>query len=237
MKRLIKIIIWFSAVSFIAAQDCKTNLIIDAGSGSAEIYLNEALIGTGSVSKEVLQGSYIIQVKEGGLLWNPASVSDSIFIEGCPAEKRLSYNLKEKRLLTTEPQDAYVYFNNILLGHSPIFLTRELTPLTLTKPGYQARTINSFNQGEAVKLDFIGKKEEVSFYQTGAFRWLLAGIAVFGGTTAYFKLKADRKFDEYQETGNDEFLRQTRQLDLISGITMGALQINFGLLIYYILTD
>jgi hypothetical protein len=38
-------------------------------------------------------------------------------------------------------------------------------------------------------------------------------------------------------TGNDDYLRQTRRYDLISGITFGAVQVNFGLLLYYFLKE
>jgi hypothetical protein len=85
--------------------------------------------------------------------------------------------------------------------------------------------------------EFIGEVEKVSFYERSLFKYLLAGIVVLGGTTAYFKLKADEKFDAYEITGDQELLDETERYDLISGITFTALQINFGVLIYFFLNE
>ena len=51
------------------------------------------------------------------------------------------------------------------------------------------------------------------------------------------KLEADKKFDDYLITGEQTLLDQTDRLDVISGISFVALQINFGLIVYFFLVD
>jgi hypothetical protein len=65
----------------------------------------------------------------------------------------------------------------------------------------------------------------------------VSSIVVLGGITAYYKIKADKRFDDYQATGDGALLNETRKYDLISGISFAALQVNFGFLIYYFLKD
>jgi hypothetical protein len=60
---------------------------------------------------------------------------------------------------------------------------------------------------------------------------------VFGATTAYYKLEADDKFDEYKITGNPELVDEIDNYDLISAATLVALEVNIGLIIYFFLTD
>ena len=62
-------------------------------------------------------------------------------------------------------------------------------------------------------------------------------MVALGATTAFFKLKADNRYDEYRQSGDPSLLDQTNRLDLVSGITFVALQINFGLIIYFFLVD
>jgi hypothetical protein len=134
-----------------------------------------------------------------------------------------------------------VFSNDSLIGYTPLHLANNYSNLQLKKPGYESRLISleeyENNPDKIGTLDFIGKIKGASFYERDLFKILLAGIVVLGGTTAYFKLKADEKFEEYEITGDQALLDQTEKYDLISGITFTALQINFGVLIFFFLND
>lgn len=142
-------------------------------------------------------------------------------------------------LLNTNPQDVYVFHNDSLIGNTPLFAEKKLKYLTLKKDGYEEKniTLDELSSGKIISLNFIGANKEKSFFDRDIFKILTAGIVVLGGATAYFKLKADNKFDEYQYTGQNKYLDETRKYDLISGVTFTALQINFGLLLYYFLIE
>ena len=141
--------------------------------------------------------------------------------------------------LKTSPQDAAVYCNDSLIGYTPLHLSATYENLELKKPGYETRIISSdeLKENHSFLLNYVGEVKEESFFKKDLFKYLVAGIVILGGTTAYYKLKADKKFDAYKITGEQELLDQTHKYDLISGITFTALQINFGVLIYLFLSD
>ena len=76
-----------------------------------------------------------------------------------------------------------------------------------------------------------------NFFTSTTFKILIGSAAVLGGISAYFKIKADKKYDDYLNTKNQSTIEEVDRLDLISGISFGLLQINFGYLIYKFLTD
>ncbi len=151
----------------------------------------------------------------------------------------LANEVANEILLNSSPQDAYVFQNDSLIGNTPIFVQNRITNFTLRKKGYADMNIlfDQIKPGQIFPLNFVGFEKEKSFYEKDIFKILTAGIVVLGATTAYFKLEADNKFKEYENSGNNNLLDETRKYDLISGITFAALQINFGLLLYYFLIE
>lgn len=80
-------------------------------------------------------------------------------------------------------------------------------------------------------------KKNENFFSSYTFKILLGSAAVLGGVAAYFKIQADKKYDDYLKSKNQSLLDDIDRLDLYSGISFGLLQINFGYLIYKFLTD
>lgn len=157
-------------------------------------------------------------------------------IDSIKSESHVVFN---EVLLNSSPQDAYVFYNDSLIGNTPLFVQSSFRNLTLRKSGYDDIKVlfNDITPSKLVSMNYNGQEKEKSFFEKDIFKILTAGIVVLGGTTAYFKLKADNKFEEYQFSGNSNFLDDTRKYDMISGITFTALQINFGLLLYYFLVE
>ena len=147
-------------------------------------------------------------------------------------------NAQDSIYLKTDPDDAYVMKKDSLIGHTPLFINPLLGEVLLTKPGYEQKSINlSGYDNSPVSLKFTGKKSTGSFFESTAFRLFVSGIVVLGGITAYYKIKADKRYADYQASGDGNLLTETRKYDLISGISFAALQVNFGFLIYYFLSD
>ncbi len=76
-----------------------------------------------------------------------------------------------------------------------------------------------------------------SFLNSNLFKLLIGTAVIFGGTSAYYKHLADENFDTYNISKEKTYLDKTHKYDLISGIAFGALQINFGILVYYFFTE
>lgn len=222
----------------IYGQDCKANLHIKTDLPSSKIYIDTSLIGKGNADIQLTKGKYHIVVMEESDRWNAKTFSDSITIKNCN-DTTLSYTFKSQSYLDTEPQDVYVYKDSELIGHTPMFLPINTRQIILKKQGYAEKLINAQNleRNEKIKLTFMGEIKSQNFLEQNIFKILVGGIVALGGVSAYFKIKADNNFDEYQTTNEKFYLDRTHKFDLISGITFGALQVGFGFLIYYFLSD
>jgi len=221
-----------------SSQSCKGTLIIETDRKGSEIYLNQQMAGIGRAEVELEPGSYEVKVKETDKEWDSQTLIQTVKLNECNT-LRISFKFDEEIYLQTEPQDASVYVGDSLIGYTPLYLSYGYKSLQLKKPGYESKVVslNDFSTNHPFTLNYIGEVEDKSFYEKDLFKYLVAGIVVLGGTSAYFKLKADKKFDTYKISGEQDLLDQTHQYDLISGITFTALQINFGALIYFFLID
>lgn len=218
-------------------QDCETTILLSADIENVEYYLDNDYLGNG---KEIIYradtGYFILTAKESGNLWNPVSFSDTIHIQEC-GEYKFTYNFSSLRYLRTLPPDAYVYWNDSLIGNTPLLINREEGSFKISKEGYQELEVPYKEIQSTIVLERGTTPPGTRFYQKPLFKYLIGSLLVFGGVTAYYKLKADDKFEEYEISGNEQLLKETRRYDLISGISFGALQVNLGFLLYYFMTE
>ncbi|MGB5287753.1 MAG: hypothetical protein WBQ32_06810 [Ignavibacteriaceae bacterium] len=219
-------------------QDCKAKVSIQTDVDDAKLFIDDIFVDDGNnFITELDSGLHIIQITENLWKWNSDSIRDTINILDC-SDVNLIYSFKEIILLDTDPQDAYVFKNDSLIGFTPLLLEQGQGEYILKKPDYSTKTINfeEISAGEKPELKFLGHEKNESFYNTTLFKVLVGTALALGATTAYYKLEADKKFDEYQITGNPDLLEQTDRYDVVSGVTFVALQINFGLILYLLLS-
>ncbi len=239
-KILVLLFVQFFLVSnFILAQDCTSQVILKSNIPNTIFYIDSLKIGEGAdISADINKGIHKITAVENNKRWNAESFSDTINIK-CNNDTTLNFVFEKRSFIQTYPADAYVYYKDSLIGHTPLFVNNNIDNIKLVKDGFENvdyNLNNSKNPG-IIDLKFIGIKEGKSFFKKDLFKILVGSLLVLGGTTAYFKIKADNNFSKYQDTADNGYLTKTRRYDLISGITFGAVQINFGLIIYYFLFD
>ena len=235
--KLFLIIILFSAAA--SGQDCKAKVTIRTDVENANLFVNDIYQSKGNEFKlELEPGYYKIRIVEDFKIWNANKLEDTLRIEDC-GDLTFNYNLGNKILLDSNPQNVYVRESDSLIGFTPLHLDENFQTLLLQKPGYADEIISNQEVSAGVKpeLEFIGQVKGESFYESTLFKVLIGTAIALGATTAYYKLEADKNFDEYQLTGDPAALEQTDKYDLISGITFVALQIDFGLILYLFLTD
>ena len=221
------------------AQDCINVLKVNTDLDRAGIFINGKYSGAGKAEIKLKKGIYIIKASEPSNVWNARVITDTVNISCCNSTKIIYMSFAYFRYLDTAPQNASVFIEDSLIGYTPLFISSRADHMELRKNGYLEKKLDMKSSLNYRKIDlkFIGVPQSKSFFRTEIFKYLLGGIVVLGGATAYFKLKADNRFSEYQATGLQYKLDETRKYDLISGIAMGALEINFGILIYYFLSD
>ena len=240
MNLLTKII--FSVLvcsTFLSAQDCKAKIIIQTNVETSALFIDENLIAEGNnIIVELDSGNYKIRIIEDLKKWDAEIINDTLKIVDCN-DVFLIYNFKSKSLIDTKPQDVYVTDGDSLLGFTPLLIDKNFDELFLSKPGYSNKTVSQaeINSEQKPELTFIGEVKGESFYNTTLFKVLVGTAIALGATTAYYKLEADKKFDDYQVSGDQELLDQTDRYDIVSGVTFVALQINFGMIIYFFLTE
>uniref|UniRef100_A0A832G6C0 PEGA domain-containing protein n=1 Tax=Ignavibacterium album TaxID=591197 RepID=A0A832G6C0_9BACT len=221
-----------------SAQDCHNTLKIISDIFEVNIFINDSLVSTsGKLELELEDGSYSITAVENSEKWNPITFNDTLVLSGCET-KIVNYNFTSGILLETIPSDVYVYSDETLIGFTPLKVPKNIQELKLSKPGYiEKKILLEDNPIQIVKLDFNGKIKSEPFVNTTLFKVLTGSAIALGAITAYYKLKADDKFDEYRFTGDKKFLDETNKYDTISGISLALFQINFGYIIYRFLAE
>ncbi|MCW8811296.1 MAG: hypothetical protein OQJ93_02880 [Ignavibacteriaceae bacterium] len=239
LTKITLILTFASCNNFLFGQDCKATVSIKTDVDKAKLFVDDVYAGMGNnFITKLDSGRHVIYITENFWKWKSKSISDTINIFNC-SDIILNYSLNGQKILNTEPQDVYVFKGDSLIGFTPLLLDLQKGKYTLEKPDYTQKTINfqEIVSGEKPELQFVGQEKGKSFYETTLFKVLVGTALALGATTAYYKLEADKKFDEYQITGNPELLDQTNRYDLISGVTFVAMQINFGLILYLFLSD
>lgn len=241
MNLFIKILIFLNLViiSDLIAQDCKTHVVINCDIVNVNIYVDDILqANNGQTEIDLSKGIHKIVASENSDRWDAKTFIDSLRIVNCDTIN-LTYNFKQEVLLNSNPQDAYVFSNDSLLGYTPLLIPAGLSNLKLEKKGFESIFVKykDFENEKPIKLNYSGEAEDGQFFDKPLFKILAGGMVLLGATTAYFKLKADNNFDEYKKTHDKDLLDQTDKFDTISGITFAAFQINFGALIYFFLVD
>ncbi|MCU7492415.1 MAG: hypothetical protein HF312_16145 [Ignavibacteria bacterium] len=230
-------------IPFLAAsaqnKECTSILNISTGDSSAAIFLNDSFIGSGRASREVEKGRYKIFIKDEARKWGAQEIHDSISVTDCGLTKNLEYSFKKTAFLRTNPDNADVYYRDSLLGSTPLSILRTLPQVEVRKTNYKPVFLSSDElvHSPVIDLEFLGKKPQESFFKTNMFKILLGTAVALGTTAAYYKMKANKSFDQYNQSGDNTLLDRTNRYDLYSGIAFGALQVNFGALIYFFLVD
>jgi hypothetical protein len=240
MSSSIKILLIVSLVPLaLSAQDCKAKIFIRTDVENVKLFINDNLESEGNQFEiELEPGIYAISVIEDYKKWNAGRIEDTLRIIDC-SELTFNYELNKKLLLDSYPQNVYVRESDSLIGFTPMMLEKNIQTILLKKPGYEDKIISQQEIASGLKpeMRFIGQIKGESFYESTLFKLLVGTAIALGATTAYYKLEADKNFDEYQITGDPALLEQTDKYDLISAVTFVALQIDFGLILYLFLTD
>lgn len=234
--RLFFLILFLSTYNI--AQDCRNILYINTNHDESLIYIDGTFTGKGSIRIDVEKRTYYIHIRESLIKWNGYEVFDSVKIRSCNEEYHIEYNLFEKYFVDSRPQNASVTIFDNIIGYTPTYVKSESYDVIEIKKNDETRIINTeaLKRNNVIMFNTINEKNR-NFTESDLFKILLGSAAALGTTAAYFKIKADKKYDEYLATKDKSILEKVDRLDLYSGIAFGLLQINFGYLIYKFLIE
>ncbi|MCF8260443.1 MAG: hypothetical protein K9J12_06690 [Melioribacteraceae bacterium] len=222
------------------AQNCLVDVQISTNAPGAIIFVNGEKVSEGSYKSTWALGDYNILILENEFEWNSQKFRDSIVVSDCSQSISINHQFKTEIRILTDPQNVAVYDGNERLGYTPLILENNNDEsLLLRKRNYVEKSVKlgttKFN--ERIKLDLKSEINHLKFVDSNQFLYLVASAAILGVSAAYFKVNADNKYDEYLSTKNSSFLDETERLDLISGISFAALQLNIGYIVYKLIAD
>jgi hypothetical protein len=223
---------------------------IRADVDSAVVVIDGKTVGrTPLVHSLPAPGDYAVRILHPDLLnWLTPVMEDSIHLEAGMVLSRF-YPLPRRYLVRSEPAGAEVVFGGVAAGLTPLVLEPPGgdTVFQVRKEGYDPAFLrfDGARRGVLVaQLERIpglnGPMESTVRESPGSssFPVVLTGTSaiVAGGLAAYFKVKADGRYDEYLSTGDPAQRAETRRLDTLAGISLAASQVLMGLFIYYLLS-
>ena len=221
------------------AQTDSTPLLIQTNRDSTGFFIDNKFFGIGkNLTLYIAEGTHTIYLVESIKQWDAEFIKDTIMVEGIN-QLKLEYHFKEKILINTIPQDVSAYEKDSLMGFTPAYIESGFTELQLKKLNYQNINV-SFSEvswGEKPELKFTGEPPETPFYGSALFALLLGTAIALGATTAYLKLEADDKFEEYTITGDPELIDEVNQYDVASATTLVIFELNVALIIYFFLSE
>lgn len=247
--------LWSAAVSQPASQsDRFGSLHIETDVDSAIVRMDSLTVGYTPLDLPgLLPGTYVLDIIDPDLSnWLTQNVTDSITVVAGEQTTR-RYALQPRMALLSDPSGAEVLAGDSVLGTTPLLLPRDAVAhqsLVLRKEGYDQRTImqpmegatrgfaafsltKAWNiEGDAIAYGAVKPSPNtVPLYVTGV------ATVLSGAAAAYFKIKADSRYQNYQQTGDQAFLRQTDRLDTAAAISLALTQAGLALFTYYILSE
>ncbi len=238
-SRILLILLLIFTASVTSGQKNKL-ITIKTNSAGAAIFVNSELKGVGSkVTFRTSSEHFNIRIFQNMYKWNSPYYLQNIKTANYKNEIVLNFYFKNY-VLNTIPQDAAVFKNDSLLGFTPLnFAALHSVKLKITKKGYKSRNI-ILNPGKpitSVKLERIGIEKKAPYFESSEFPYLIAAGIILSGVAAYFKISADRRYDEYLNNPTSRKLALVNRYDLISGISLGMFELDIGYLIYKILSE
>lgn len=214
------------------------SLEIETNSSLSQIWVNDEYFGMEKIKLSNLRdGEYYITIVESARGWNSDDIRDTVLLSGNITVSR-KYKFDSKVYLKSNPNDAKVInTNGEVLGYTPLQLSLFSEDLILQKKNYESIELNILKANFKYQLDFLGEKESAEFSDGNWFKILVGSAVIFGAVAAYYKIQADQEYDKYLINKNKKHLNAVDRYDLYSGIAFGALQINFGYLIYKFLSE
>ncbi|MBM2840565.1 MAG: hypothetical protein HW412_1093 [Bacteroidetes bacterium] len=228
-----------------------SNITIQSIPESAYVMLDGKLVGSATITIDSINpGLHVLTLQHRNVeSWLTEPVSDTVRLEDGET-KVLRYNLDRRYFVTSSPFGAEVVVDDSVIGTTPITMTSAFVrrPITLRKQGYEPASINlsddPFVSASLNKLwqndgnmdsyfresSHAGSKP-IGLYISGA-ATVLSGVAA-----AYFKVKADDKYQQFLQTRDTNLRSQTNRLDTAAGIAIAATQIWLGLFTYFILSQ
>ena len=212
----------------------EARVVID-GKDVGNVASSPIAIGTGDVSVSV--------VFPATRLWTIDPIHHNI--DAGQSDVNLDARFSHHYQIDSIPSGAEVILNGQSLGRSPLLVQRKdpvFARFELRLSGYESGFFQPdssiWNRGQIHLMPVVGLSAESHKMTIKRRRWITvaaAGTSLVAGIAAIqLRAKADRKFDRYNETGNNRLKQEIKRLDIQSGISLGVMQVGLGVVAFRI---
>lgn len=228
-------------------------LTVQSAPESAHVMLDGRFIGFTPITIDSIKpGVHLLTIQHPDVEnWFAEPTSDTINIP--PEEQKvLRYDLRARYFITSTPFGADVVLGDSIIGTTPIVAVPSSVhqSLMLRKSGYEPMSIQLPTDRSGVisvplkKMWQNDGNGDTYFKDSDAKGPGSAGLYISGAATlisgvaaAYFKIKADDKYQQYLNSNDGKILSQTHRLDTAAGIAIAATQLGLGLFTYFIFSQ
>jgi hypothetical protein len=223
-------------------------VIIEANIDSAVVVIDSAVVGTTPARIDSLRPGvhHIIILDPDIAAWPGEGMRDSIIVRP-DTVLTYRYDLRKRYFVTSDPGGADVFFRDSLYGKTPLFLpsvSRDwLSLVRIRKEGYPE--VHPVRTGSGIltarfreEWEPESSTEPLMSEQSSAPLYLSGAATIISGTAAaYFKIKADNRYQQYLATNNPAFLSETHSIDSGAAVAIVLTQISVIMLVYFLLKE
>ena len=200
-------------------------------------------------SLAVALGKHVLHcIHPEGASWLRPAILETVFVTtAAPIERRIIF--PTIYMIQSEPYGAAVRYRDSIVGTTPYILAARSTKgfITLSKDGFEEVTTPlPPEEGEmAVRLipRVRSQQRESPLVVSGEESKNLVPLYVASGATvlsgvvaAYFKIRADGRYDDYRLSRDPATLDEIHRLDTFSGIALAATELSLITLSYFLLS-
>lgn len=232
-----------------------SSLTIDSGNDTAYVFLDSVRVGTTPFTADSLApGLHRLRLVQIDLSsWLTGTINDTVLL--APGDRKtMSYHFIPRINLITEPSGATVSIADSIIGTTPLMISAssgQALPerVTVEKHGYEKMVIPLTTGQEGINFVLLKKiwqsdlpegpmSNEVTGGRSSLKIFIAGGAALAAGVaTAYFKIKADGRNQQFLETGIPSLRDDMRRLDTAAAISLVVTQIGFAFFSYFLLSE
>lgn len=216
----------------------------------ARVFVDSMLVGLTPLEHvPVSPGNHTICIIAGDdRSWIAHQVCQEVHV-AAGEEIRLMLDVLRSIQVTSEPYGATIVYRDSVLGETPFIFTTHARHgmITISKVGYESLPLTFDSSSTLLHCSLVSRRglgDDVAtlYIHKEESRTVLPVIitassaVVTGIAAAYFKIRADNLYHDYTSSRNPEQLDRIRQLDLASGLALGASQLSLMLLTYFLLS-
>ncbi len=220
-----------------------SSLTVECSIPGVRVFLDSAMIGIAPLTDSLVErGSHVLRfVHPEGNNWLHPAMAETLSFE---ASSNMTRTCRFPAIyhITSEPSGARVLVGDSLLGATPLYteIPAGTGVVRLSREGFvEAQVPLSSPELFAPLSPLPGtippRSPFLSYEQSKNSTPLVlaAGATVLtGAAAAYWKIRADGVYNDYQQSGDARLLDDVRRFDAYSGISLAASQISLLILSY-----